>query len=38
MELIDKAIRVVSTKQYVSFYERDEHGEYKQIILNFTAL
>ncbi|MCB5252618.1 MAG: DUF3164 family protein [Candidatus Cloacimonetes bacterium] len=38
MELIDKAIRVVSTKQYVSFYERDEYGEYKQIILNFTAL
>ncbi len=38
MELIDKAIRVVSTKQYVSFYERDEHGEYKMIVLNFTAL
>ncbi|MFA7095894.1 MAG: DUF3164 family protein [Gammaproteobacteria bacterium] len=38
MELIDKAIRVVSTKQYVSFYERDEYGEYKMIVLNFTAL
>jgi len=38
MELIDKAIRVVSTKQYVSFYERDEQGEYKMIVLNFTAL
>ncbi|MDD2229192.1 MAG: DUF3164 family protein [Candidatus Cloacimonetes bacterium] len=38
MELIDKAIMVVSTKQYVSFYERDEHGEYKMIVLNFTAL
>ncbi|MDP3115181.1 MAG: DUF3164 family protein [Candidatus Cloacimonadaceae bacterium] len=38
MELIDKAIQVVSTKQYVSFYERDEHGEYKLIVLNFTAL
>jgi hypothetical protein len=38
MDLIDKAIRVVSTKQYVSFYERDELGEYKMIVLNFTAL
>jgi len=38
MELIDKAIRVVSTKQYVSFYERDEYGEYKMIVLNFTSL
>ena len=38
MDLIDKAIRVVSTKQYVSFYERDEQGEYKMIVLNFTAL
>lgn len=38
MDLIDKAIMVVSTKQYVSFYERDEHGEYKLIVLNFSAL
>lgn len=38
MELIDQAIQVVATKQYVSFYARDEHGEYKMIVLNFTAL
>lgn len=38
MELIDQAINVTSTKQYVAFYERDEAGNYNQIVLNFSAL
>jgi P2-related tail formation protein len=38
MELIDQAINVTSTKQYVAFYERDAAGDYQQIILNFSAL
>jgi hypothetical protein len=38
MELIDQAINVTSTKQYVAFYERDAAGNYQQIILNFSAL
>jgi len=38
MELIDAAINVTSTKQYVAFYERDAAGNYNQIILNFSAL
>ena len=38
MELIDQAIQVVSTKQYINFYERDESGQFRQIVLNFPAL
>lgn len=38
MELIDAAINVTSTKQYVAFYERDTAGNYQQIVLNFSAL
>jgi hypothetical protein len=38
MELIDAAIQVVSTKQYITFYEKDAAGQAKQIVLNFTAL
>ncbi len=38
MELIDQAIQVVATKQYINFYERDESGQFRQIILNFPAL
>lgn len=38
MELIDQAINVTSTKQYVAFYERDAAGNYNQIVLNFSAL
>ena len=38
MELIDKAIRVVSTKQYITFYEKDESGQPRQIVLNFSTL
>ncbi|MFA4958398.1 MAG: DUF3164 family protein [Candidatus Cloacimonas sp.] len=38
MELIDQAIQVVATKQYINFYERDESGQFHQIVLNFPAL
>ena len=38
MELIDQAIQVVSTKQYNNVYERDESGQFRQIVLNFPAL
>ncbi len=38
MELIDKAILVTSTKQYISFAVRDEAGNYNRIVMNFSAL
>ena len=38
MELIDKAIYITSTKQYISFSERDEAGDYHKVVLNFSAL
>ena len=38
MELIDKAILVTSTKQYISFTVRDEAGNYNKVVLNFSAL
>lgn len=38
MELIDKAILVTSTKQYISFAVRDEAGNYNKVVLNFSAL
>jgi len=38
MELIDKAILVTSTKQYISFAVRDDAGNYNRIVLNFSAL
>ncbi len=38
MELIDKAILVTSTKQYISFAVRDEAGNYNKIVLNFSTL
>ncbi len=38
MELIDKAILVTSTKQYISFWVRDEQGNYNKIVLNFSTL
>ena len=38
MELIDKAILVTSTKQYISFAVRDEAGNYNRIVLNFSTL
>ena len=38
MELIDKAILVTSTKQYISFAVRDEAGNYNKVVLNFSSL
>ncbi|MCB5265665.1 MAG: DUF3164 family protein [Candidatus Cloacimonetes bacterium] len=38
MELIDKAIMVTSTKQYISFAVRDDAGNYNKIVLNFSTL
>jgi len=38
MELIDKAILVTSTKQYIVYYTRDEHDNYQKVVLNFSAL
>jgi hypothetical protein len=38
MGLIDKAIQVTSTKQYLAFYRREPNGSYEQVVLNFTAL
>ena len=38
MELIDKAILVTSTKQYISFAVRDDAGNYNRIVLNFSTL
>ncbi len=38
MELIDKAITVTSTKQYISFSVRDEAGNYNKVVLNFSSL
>ena len=38
MDLIDKAILVTSTKQYVVFYVKDEHGNFQKVVLNFSSL
>jgi hypothetical protein len=38
MELIDKAIQVTSTKQYIAFYRREPGGAYEQVVLNFSSL
>ncbi|WP_131669806.1 DUF3164 family protein [Psychrobacter pygoscelis] len=36
MEAISNAIQVTDTKEYIRFYERDEHGKYQQIALDFS--
>lgn len=38
MELIDKAIQVTSTKQYVGFFIRNESGKLERVLLNFSAI
>jgi hypothetical protein len=38
MELIDRAIQVTSTKQYIAIYTRKQDGSYEQVVLNFSAL
>jgi len=37
MEAISQSVTVVSSKNYVRFYERQDGGEYKQISLNIAA-
>ena len=37
MEAISQATQVVSSKNYVRFYERDESGQYQQISLNIAV-
>lgn len=38
MQAISDAQQVVSSKEYIRFYERDEHGKYQQISLEFANL
>jgi hypothetical protein len=39
MDLIDEAIQVTATKQYIAFYERQNQDKpFKQISLNFSAI
>lgn len=38
MQAISDATQVVSSKEYIRFYERDEHGKYSQISLDFANL
>ncbi|ODS05151.1 DUF3164 family protein [Vibrio scophthalmi] len=37
-EAAKDALKVIGKKSFMNFYERDEHGEYKQIHLNFAKL
>ncbi len=38
MALIDKAVYITSTKQYISFSVRDDAGEYHKVMLNFSSV
>jgi len=38
MDLINQSIDVTSTKDYISFYEKDEAGNWVQIVLNFSSV
>lgn len=38
MEAIADAMKVVSSTEYMRFYERDEHGKYHQISLDFSKV
>ncbi len=38
MDIISDSVKTVRTKTYLSFSERNEAGEYKQIVLNFSSL
>ncbi|MBE8578689.1 DUF3164 family protein [Vibrio sp. OPT18] len=37
-EAAKDALKVIGKKSFMIFYERDEHGEYKQVHLNFAKL
>lgn len=36
MDAISDATQVTSTKEYIRIYERDEHGKYQQVALDFS--
>ena len=38
MEAISDAMQVTSTTEYIRVYERDEHGKYQQIPLDFSKV
>lgn len=38
MQAISDATQVISSKEYMRFYERDEYGKYQQISLDFANL
>lgn len=38
MQAIQDATQVTSTKEYLRVYERDEHGKYQQIALDFSKV
>lgn len=38
MAAISDATQIVSSKEYIRFYERDDHGKYQQISLDFANL
>lgn len=38
MNAISDATQIVSSKEYIRFYEKDKHGKYQQISLDFANL
>ena len=38
MQAISDATQVISSKEYMRFYERDEYGKYQQITLDFAGV
>lgn len=38
MQAISDATQVISSKEYMRFYERDEYGKYQQITLDFASV
>jgi len=38
MEYLKKSIQIVNSKEYYNFFEKDESGELKPVIVNFTQL
>ena len=38
MEAISDSIKVIGSSEYIRIHKRDEHGKYKQIVLDFSKL
>jgi len=38
MQAISDATQVISSKEYMRLYERDEYGKYQQITLDFASV